>query len=299
MLRAPQVHAALGIDRSGFIDVFVALERAGALCMAKPMPRLFGFYYSPADNGPAVLLNASLDEIQLRHTAAHELGHHVFAHGSHSDTDLSDLGARPHRPWSYEEMQAESFAAWFLMPPPAVAACLDKIGVDRPTSPIHAYELARWLGTSYAGTVRHLHRLRMLTKVTADKWTAIPPSRIRAAIYASTMPAPTSIVFVVRSTGHEGEIQVRPGDVIVPQVTGEFGPLPEGLKLANAEGLKAMKRSPEEDGLFGVGVLYPQALEVTSDFRTEGAVTIHVPGHDETFRLRVRPTPERLGIVAG
>src|SRR4051812_12910561 len=110
MLRAPQVHRDLDIDRGSYVDVFAALEKAGIFCLGRALPRLFGFYYAASDDGPAVLLNATLDEIHLRHTAAHELGHHFFDHGTRSDTNLDIAGAQPGRGWTPVEMQAESFA---------------------------------------------------------------------------------------------------------------------------------------------------------------------------------------------
>src|SRR5436190_7154214 len=106
MQRAPQVHRDLDIDRTGYVDVFAALRVAGVDCMTRPMPKLFGFYFGPDDDGPAMLLNASLDEIGLRHTAAHELGHHVFDHGSRADTDLDIAGLQPERVWTDVEKQA-------------------------------------------------------------------------------------------------------------------------------------------------------------------------------------------------
>src|SRR5258708_6822820 len=113
---AARAHAKYGIDVRDRVDVFAALQRAGIDVIGQPMPRLFGFYMaSEAFGGPAVLLNSRMSEATIRHTAAHELGHHELNHVSQVDYDLNELHAGK-RPWTAEEQEAEAFAAWFLMP---------------------------------------------------------------------------------------------------------------------------------------------------------------------------------------
>jgi Zn-dependent peptidase ImmA (M78 family) len=234
MMRAPQVHRDLGIDRNGYIDVFAALRAAGVECNAQRLPRLFGFYFAPQDAGPAVLLNSSLDEAGLRHTAAHELGHHVFEHGSQADTDLDIAGTQPHRAWTAVEKQAESFAAWFLMPPPAVDTAMRCVGADRVDEPEQAYEIARWLGTSYAGTVRHLRRLKKINPKAAAAWPRVPPQRLRARLHRPSRTRPTSHLFVVRPSADNGVLHVAIGDLLVLPPGARVTELPDGLACTGA-----------------------------------------------------------------
>ena len=60
-----------------------------------------------------------------------------------------------------EEKLAEAFAAWFLMPLPAVASAMRRMGISRPRGPEDVHQIACWLGTSFAGTARHLVNLQL------------------------------------------------------------------------------------------------------------------------------------------
>ncbi|MDW5327192.1 ImmA/IrrE family metallo-endopeptidase [Plantactinospora sp. KLBMP9567] len=294
MLRAPQVHRDLGIDRSGYVDVFAALRTAGLDCHARKLPRLFGFYFSPADNGPAVLLNANLNETTLRHTAAHELGHHVFDHGSRADTDLDVAGALPGRAWTPEEKQAESFAAWFLMPPPAVEAAMRRAGITRFDSPEQAYELAQWLGTSYAGTVRHLGRLRKISGRVAASWSRMAPGRVRTRLYDGA-PA-RSRVLTVRPQAHGGLLHVSAGDVIVPLLAGAIDRLPVGLRLTADTSVRPGNVEPAGPGVVDFDDADRLAVEVTDQFTETSTLELQVSGHDEPFTITLLPTPRRFGV---
>jgi Zn-dependent peptidase ImmA (M78 family) len=294
MMRAPQVHRDLEVDRSGYVDVFAALTTAGLVCHAREMPRLFGFYLSSADDGPAVLLNANLDEATLRHTAAHELGHHVFDHGSRADTDLDVAGALPGRVWTPEEMQAESFAAWFLMPLPAVEAAMRQVGIARFDSPEQAYELAQWLGTSYAGTVRHLGRLRKISRKVADSWGRLAPGRVRARLYGEA-PA-RSRVLVVRPQAHGGVLHVAAGDVVAPLLPGAVERLPVGLRFSGDVGARPDTIDAPGPVILDLGTSGHRVVEVTDQFTDAATLELRVPGHDELFAVTLVPTPRRFGI---
>ncbi|MFD8261618.1 ImmA/IrrE family metallo-endopeptidase [Streptomyces griseoluteus] len=198
--------------------------------MAQPMPRLFGVYLSPADNGPAVLLNANLNIVTQRHTAAHELGHHQLRHRTAADDDLSPALRWGNGSWPDEEKTAEAFAAWFLMPRPAVLAGLDRICRGQPTSPEHVYRLARELGTSYAGTVRHLQNLRLLDADRARQWTKISLAALRSSLAGGAALSAGAQVHVVTRSSHRQQIHVDVGDVLIVRSPGAaFIWLPKGL----------------------------------------------------------------------
>lgn len=293
MMRARQVHRDLDVDRTAYVDVFAALRTAGVDCQARPMPKLFGLYFGPNDNGPAVLLNASLDEISLRHTAAHELGHHVFDHGSQADTDLDIAGIQPRRMWTAAEKQAESFAAWFLMPPPAVDAALRRIGIEQVQEPEQAYEVARWLGTHYVGTVRHLRRLKKINARAAAAWPRVPPQRLRARLYRPTLEDPRSHLFLVRPSAHGGALHVAVGDLLLMPPGARVTQLPEGLVPEDLDAWRAedtVGGVPEPGGRSGL------AVKVTERFRRSSALALVVPGHDLISLTVVAPV-RRLGAA--
>lgn len=175
------VHAQtdLGISREHYVDVFAAIRRAGVPMKFEPLKRLFGIYICPASGGPGILLNSALSVTALRHTAAHELGHHHLRHGDMIDQQFDPWTGSVAGVWSAPEMCAEAFAAWFLMPKPSVLRGLAMLGLQHPASALHAYRLATLLGASFRGMCRHLINLRLVSANVAESWVRVGRSRLR------------------------------------------------------------------------------------------------------------------------
>ncbi|MFI7126846.1 ImmA/IrrE family metallo-endopeptidase [Nonomuraea sp. NPDC050153] len=284
-IAAVQAHRDLGVDRHEYVDVYAALREAGVIGMARRMPRLFGMYASPQDDGPAVLLNASLDIIAQRHTAAHELGHHRLRHGTAYDKELDRSSHWGDGTWPDEEKLAEAFAAWFLMPPPALHSALGRIGVGRPRQPEHAYQVARWLGTSYAGTVHHLHRLRLLTREQKALWLKMKPAAIKATLADGAVPSKAH-VHVIDTAAHNTTVRVDVGDLVVLRIPGaRFDTLPEALLPTNIS----------EGQLFWDETAPAAAAEVTDALRDTAVVIAHVPGADDVLQFTVARQSPRVG----
>ncbi|WP_411093528.1 ImmA/IrrE family metallo-endopeptidase [Streptomyces sp. 049-1] len=275
-IAAAQAHRDLGIDRTRYVPVHQALKRAEVIGMAQPMPRLFGVYLSSADNGPAVLLNANLNIVTQRHTAAHELGHHQLRHRTAADDDLSPALRWGNGSWPDEEKTAEAFAAWFLMPRPAVLAGLDRICQGQPTSPEHVYRLARELGTSYAGTVRHLQNLRLLDADRARQWAKISLAAMRSSLASGAALSAEAQVHVVTTSSHRQQIHVDVGDVLTVRSAGAaFVSLPKGLALCT---------DVEQGAVVTDGLGHPVVLEVSA------------ADWDEPVRLTVVRDAPRTGV---
>jgi Zn-dependent peptidase ImmA (M78 family) len=285
MMVANQAHRDTGVAREEYVDVFAALEAAGVCCVAQPLRSLAGAYAAPEVGGPAVLLSSGLDEMTMRHTAAHELGHHFFGHGSKMDEQVDPGGAGLGGPWSDEEKLAEAFAAWFLMPLPAVRTAIRRAGIDRPTIPEHVHQIACWLGTTFAGTARHLVNLRMVTPEQASglvrTWRA-RSERIRAALCSSAIP-PQGRVWVVRADASRASLHVIPGDTLV-YAAGELpDPLPHGLMMRSDSQL-----SIDSLAVVAVTAALTRATDLnlqSADGRTGIVVTLN-------------PPPNRIGIAS-
>ncbi|WP_405940589.1 ImmA/IrrE family metallo-endopeptidase [Streptomyces sp. NBC_00207] len=286
-MSAVKAHRDLGADRNAYIDVYAALFRAGVVGMARPMPRLFGVYASPQDNGPAVLLNASLDIVAQRHTAAHELGHHLSGHGTALDEELDRARRWGDGSWPDEEKLAEAFAAWFLMPLPAVQAALTRIGIGHPRVPEHAYRVARWLGTSYAGTVNHLHRLRLVTRAQKAEWLRVKPAAIKANLAGGAAPGKAH-VHVIDTGAHGATVRVDAGDLIVLGDTGaRFDWLPHELQAPqDVAGQLPVREDPAT----------VVAAEVTGAFTGAASVTVRVPGAAELLGFTLERQAPRVGV---
>ncbi|WP_416972264.1 ImmA/IrrE family metallo-endopeptidase [Streptomyces sp. 4F14] len=281
-IAAVQAHRDLGIDRTQYVHVHRALGTAEVIGMAQPMPRLFGVYFSPADKGPAVMLNASLNAITQRHTAAHELGHHRLGHRTAADEELDPALRWGNGSWPEEEKTAEAFAAWFLMPLPAVRAALGRICGGRPSSPEHVYRVARELGTSYAGTVRHLVNLRLLDAGRAGQWSKIPPAGLRSALAGGASLPAHAQVHVITATSAEQTVYADAGDVLVLYLDdAAFDVLPKGLEPWTSDGSTPLASAVVTDEL-------PPG--------EQGLIEVAVPTHGAALRLTVVREAPRAGV---
>ncbi|MGW6278415.1 ImmA/IrrE family metallo-endopeptidase [Kribbella sp. NPDC055071] len=196
---AARAHGALEVDLSApRVDVEAAIGRADLDLFWRPMPRLFGLYFNEPDATVGILVNSGLPRGARRHTAAHELGHHLLRHtttvddGSTIDVGGGSIDPLPEngapRRWTDQEMGAEAFAAWFLMPRRVVATALRLLGRDRPESALDVYRLSVILGTSYATTLRHLPNLKLASPRDTNTWLKVPPGRLKTRLDRGVEP---------------------------------------------------------------------------------------------------------------
>jgi hypothetical protein len=281
MMAASHAHDDARVARDDYVDVFVALKATDICCMGKPLSGLAGAYYSPEANGPGVLVNSALDEITLRHTAAHELGHHVFGHGSKMDEPVDmNAGALGGR-LPDEERLAEAFAAWFLMPIPAIHTAMQRAGVGHPGCPEDVHQIACWLGTSYTGTVRHLVNIQEADQQEADRWTRAwrnGSARIRAGMCGSQGPPPGR-VWIIRPEADGATLHVLPQDTLICANAEIMHPLPSFLRqVAEAQ----LSFEPKA------------AVTVTEQMHEACRLTITTT--DSTITINLIPAPKRNGI---
>jgi hypothetical protein len=201
----------------GYVDVFGAIRAAGVPMMLQRLPRLFGLFVGAASDGPGILLNSGLPLAALRHTAAHELGHFRFGHGDSLDVNLDAWsGQAPPGGWTGDEMLAEAFAAWFLMPRRAVLATLTALGLRRPGSAVDVYRLATLLGASYRGLCRHLVMLRLANEADVQTWARTGRRRLRRQLAGAAAESCRGDVIIVESriAVHAGfdDLLVLPGN---------------------------------------------------------------------------------------
>jgi hypothetical protein len=282
MMIANQAHRDLGIARDDHVDVFAALRAAGICCLAQPFPNLAGAYAGPEANGPAVMLNSRMDEITMRHTAGHELGHHVLGHGSTVDEDIDPDGSTLGGSWPDTEKLAEAFAAWFLMPLPAVEIALRRSGLSKPTSPADVHQVACWLGTSFAGTARHLVNLRKARAAQAEAWTRSwyqSGPKIRSQLSGSA-GLPAGRVWTVSSHADGAGLHVLPGDTLIFEGGQISEPLPRGLERLDVRQLTLEPRD---------------AAAVTEELTVAAELAATMAANPGDLTITLIPAPVRLG----
>jgi Zn-dependent peptidase ImmA (M78 family) len=298
-IRAVQVHADLGLDRSVRVDVFDAIRRAGIVLNVRPLPRLFGAYLAQPDAPVGILINADLDETTRRHTAAHELGHHFFRHATTVDGDLDQILSRKQQ-WPMPELLAEAFAAWFLMPRRAVQRAMERLEVTRVHDPLEVYQIALLLGTSYRGTVRHLYNLRLATSAQAEAWTAVPVGKLKDQLDRQPVARGDrrSNVWLLDHRFHGHCIEAERGDRLIVQLPPPRGSAgwqlmtPPGLTSAASSQLDLISEHGSGPGSRFVVDIPLQATATTYTLEAED----QVDGGD-SWRVHISVVSPRRGVL--
>lgn len=147
-------------------------------------------------------------------TCAHEIGHHVFRHGSHVDEYLVSDKAESRTP---EEYLANTFAANLLMTKGAVAQGLLARGISvSESTPEQLYQLAGWLGVSYSGLIYHMRSAQhLIPRHIADRLLKAEPKDIRAELAARLhIDAPGGEILVADSAWVGRPIDGQVGDIV-------------------------------------------------------------------------------------
>lgn len=126
-------------------------------------------------------------------TCAHELGHHVFGHGSTIDELQEDQANSDNRPPN--EILADAFAAFILMPTLGLREAFAKRGLDpnRATA-LDMYSIACNFGVGQATLVNHLaYGINMINQVQRDRLGRITPKMIRTELLGEILSTPLTV----------------------------------------------------------------------------------------------------------
>ena len=209
--QAARIRARLSVPPDASTCPFDAADALNVLVSLQRYPSLEGFY-SPARR-PTIVLSNQRRWGRIRHTCAHELGHHVFGHGDRID----QLRVDSPPPWSAAEFVADRFATALLMPKLAVSAAIwHRQWEPTELQPEQTYVLAQDFGVGYSSLISHLERtLKMIRPTTAEELRRSGKGRlrnIRAAIAGFEI---NNDVFVADYGWGGRPVDVEIGDVIV------------------------------------------------------------------------------------
>jgi Zn-dependent peptidase ImmA (M78 family) len=184
--RAAELHAQLGLrdallDGNRPIDVISSIQRLGLFVMFRPLDGLLGAYV-PTRALSGMLITTKRDMHVQRFTAAHELGHHVLEHKTLSlDKEVGFVGRGESSGHELQEVEADSFAAEFLLPKWLIAAHLrrQKWGrADLGQSDV-VYQLSLRLGASYTATCWALLSQGFLNRRMVEQLVAAQPRAVK------------------------------------------------------------------------------------------------------------------------
>jgi Zn-dependent peptidase ImmA (M78 family) len=225
------------------ICVYDAAEKSGLEVRFVDIPSMEGMYIkgSILHSQPIILVSALRPVGRQASTVAHELGHHVFGHGTRIDQYIAN--AEDHRDLHTlepEEMLAIMFAGFFLMPKAAVEHSFIVRGWSPGSAtPRQVFSIAGWFGVGYGTLIHHMRSsLGMLSKPGAKALLSIQPKRIRQQILGASTAFDCFLVDH-RWVGRPVDLQIGDFMLVDPGVKVESG----CLVVAGTRADKSLKPS--------------------------------------------------------
>lgn len=187
-----------------FVDAFDDLE-----VRLVDEPRLEGMYHRGAPCHILLSSHRTLGRQSL--TCAHELGHHLFGHGTQWQLYVENMLTS--NILSDEEWLVDQFAYNLLMPLEAVkhAFAIRDFDLASPDA-LDVYRVACQLGVSYRGLVQQLRwSLKLISEPIANQLLAVQPRSFCHSLLGEDTPG---VLIVVDSKWHGRAIDAHVGDTI-------------------------------------------------------------------------------------
>lgn len=196
------------------INIFDFAEKMGVTVRFADIPSMEGVYQADAKPLPTIIISSLRPSGRKALTCGHELGHHVFGHGTQWDELVENrTQARRFEP---EEFLVDVFSAALQMPKLAVNHELSKRSLDPKTCrPEDVYAISTLFGVSYGGFVTHMERtLGIIDMGRASELSKHQPKHLRESLFGK--PCPQNLV-VVDSYWEDKCADIEVGDsVLVP-----------------------------------------------------------------------------------
>ncbi len=223
---ALETRAQLKIDRAYPVCPFDAADRLGVEVKFRDETSMDGMYVG--GSRPTILVGTHRSSGRRSITCAHELGHHVFKHGTSVDEVLDEHVSEASR--APEERLANLFAGFFLMPKAVVEGALRMRALEpEKLTPLSAFRVASFLGVSFGALANHMRfSLDMISAARLKELLRAEPKALKTELAGGTEWRnvwPVDEAWVGRS------VDVEVGDLLLaPLATGH-----EGNSLARSE----------------------------------------------------------------
>jgi Zn-dependent peptidase ImmA (M78 family) len=212
--RLEAVRAALearqrdGRDSSTAVDVFGLAEREGVEVRFLAIATMEGMYV--AGEEPTIILPSDRPAGRQAFSCAHELGHHLFGHGTRLDAMLVEGSGASE---DGEEQLADIFAAFLLMPKAAVSRGFRKRGWNPSVATAsEILRVANWLGVGYSALISQLaFSLDLLPRARVADLKRLSPRKIAASMLGSDIG---SDVVITDSAWTDRPIDIRAEDLL-------------------------------------------------------------------------------------
>lgn len=196
---ARRVRIQAGVSAESPICIFDLVEshfRDELELRFKAAPSLEGIYVrgqQTLGESGIIIVSSLRPSGRQRSTCAHELGHHIFGHGSSVDQVIEAGTSQKFEP---NEYMANSFASFLTMPKLGILKAFADHKLDVTTaSPTAVYTVASQFGVGFTTLVNHLSRtLRVMPEARAERLLKATPKRIREELLGTDSPGELVIV---------------------------------------------------------------------------------------------------------
>ena len=237
MQAAAATRAKAKLNQAGPICIYGLCETLGIVVRFNDIS-MEGMYQRGSP--PRIHLSARRPLPRRAYNCAHELGHHVFGHGSSIDELREDAKAQP---WEDpKEFLADCFAGFILMPTTGLRRAFSVRGwmPDTATS-LQIFTIACEFGVGYATLLTHLAvGVNMLSQGRAAALRRVTPKALRIDILGGFTPGPL-IIADHRRTAPTLDAEVRTLLLLPPGAEVKGGGLAFERDLAAGRLFRAVK----------------------------------------------------------
>jgi predicted secreted protein len=284
----------LGIEAEPWVDPFSAIEEVGALLFFAPLKGLCGAFMPklPHGDAPGIMVSITFPMSVQRFTAAHELGHLWMQHRPSIDTEdnIQPRSGTQGSNTSVEEIEAESFAAHFLMPNKRVTERLTALGREglNLTTPARVYDLSLWFGVSYTAMAWHLVGLKLISRNDALRLVSTQPKQIKMGVLGKDAEVDWHQDVWALSATRSGEVvHARVGDALTIALPSHASSgYVWNRNDAKPEALELLKVEPIPDG---VAPASPEGMRFGSSYPQRAVLRVREEGQHPLALTESRP----------
>ncbi len=238
--KADEVRSQLGVDMFQPMNVFDACITLGLTVRFVDINMEGMYIKQESGKFPTILLSNQRPLPRRCFTCAHELGHHVFDHGSRIDPLFDQALKQANR--NSEEVLVDVFAGALLMPVAGVQAELaNRNWISQKCSPVQFYILSSIFGTGYQTLIVHCKVNGIISETKAESLLKYTPAKILKDIFKSGNNKSHFKIIDGQSSLSTIDLEVSNYIILPPNLNIEGNHLEKYQKTALGSGYVAVK----------------------------------------------------------
>lgn len=188
---ALQVRQMLGVNLHSPICIYDACDKLGVQVRFAEINSMEGMYYQGPP--PRILIGARRPLPRRNFTCGHELGHHIFGHGSTIDQLQEETASET---WQPDEFLVNAFSAAILMPHVGLKRAFNVRSITPEAASAEAiFSISCNFGIGYETLINHLaYGVQLISRDRAKLLSKHSPKDIRGTILGKEVQEPLVVV---------------------------------------------------------------------------------------------------------